>query len=158
MLCSIFFFAATVFGGVTGSITGTVTDPTGAVIPGATVVALNVESGVKNSTETNTQGVFSFPALPVGHYNVRIQAGGFSQYEQTGIVLDVNSARRVDAALQVGVVTDTITATAAIAQVDTQSTQMGELVGGKEMVSLPLNGRDFTELMALQPGVVPYST
>jgi hypothetical protein len=155
---STLIFGLAAFASDTGSISGTVTDQTGGVIPGAAVEAVNVDSGVKNSTVTNAQGVYSFPALLVGRYDVRIRATGFSQYEQTGIVLDVNSARRVDAMLEVGRTTETITATAAVAQVDTQSTQMGELIGGREMVALPLNGRDYTELMALQPGVIPYST
>ncbi|HVN80892.1 MAG TPA: carboxypeptidase regulatory-like domain-containing protein [Terriglobia bacterium] len=158
LLCSILFVTISVFGGVTGSIIGTVTDTMGGIISGATVVALNVETGVKNSTQTNAQGVYSFPALPVGHYSVQIQATGFSEYRQTGLVLDVNSALRVDATLQVGEMTEHIEVSSSAVQVATESTQMGEVIGGQEMVSLPLDGRDYTELMALQPGVVPYST
>jgi Carboxypeptidase regulatory-like domain len=152
---SIFFLALAAFGGVTGSISGTIRDKTGAVIPGATVVALNVETGVKSSTETNADGYYSFPALAVGHYNVRVEGKGFSEFEETDLVLDVNAALRVDAVLEVGAVTEVIKVSATAAQVDTQSTQMGELIGGKEMVTLPLNGRDWTELMTLQPGVAP---
>lgn len=158
LLGSILFVAVTVFGSVTGSISGTVTDTTGRVIVGATVVAQNVETGIKNSAETNAEGFYSFPALPVGQYTIQIQAKGFSNFKETGLALNVNSALRVDATLQVGTVTETVTISATSAQVDTQSTQMGELIGGKEMVTLPLNGRDYTELMALQPGVVPTST
>jgi hypothetical protein len=158
LLCSILFVTVTVFGGVTGSIIGTVTDTMGGVISGATVVALNIETGVKSSTQTNTQGVYSFPALPVGHYSIQIQAEGFSEYRQTGLVLDVNTALRVDATLQVGTITEHIDVSSSAVQVATESTQMGEVIGGQEMVSLPLDGRDYTELMALQPGVVPYST
>lgn len=155
LLCGLLFLAAAVFAAVTGSISGTVTDTTGAVISGASVVATNTETGVKSTTETNAQGFYSFPNLSVGHYNVQIQAKGFSGYQETGLVLDVDTALRVDAALKVGTVSESVEVSAATAQVDTQSTQMGELVGGHEMVTLPLNGRDFTELMALQPGVVP---
>jgi hypothetical protein len=157
LICSILFLAVTAFGAVTGSIAGMVRDQTGAVIPGATVVALNVETGVKSSIETNAEGFYSFPALPVGRYKIQIQAKGFSTFEETGLVLDVNSALRVDATLQVGSLTEMVEVSATAAQVDTQSTQMGEVIGGNEMVTLPLNGRDWTELMALQPGVVPYS-
>jgi hypothetical protein len=153
--CSIFSLVLTAFGGVTGSISGSVRDKTGAVISGASVLALNVETGVKSSATTNAAGFYSFPALPVGHYNIQVQAKGFSSFEDAGLVLDVNSALRVDAELQVGATTEVVKISAAAAQVDTQSTQMGELIGGKEVVTLPLNGRDWTELMALQPGVAP---
>jgi hypothetical protein len=157
VLCSIFLLAIGVFAGVTGSITGIVKDRTGAVISGATVTVFNVDTGVKSSTQTNADGLYSFPALPVGRYTIQIQAGGFSGYKETGLVLDVNTASRVDATLQVGAVSETMEVSAAAAQVNTESTQMGEVIGGKEMTSLPLDGRDYTELMALQPGVVPYT-
>jgi Carboxypeptidase regulatory-like domain len=161
LLCCILFLAlvaAMASAGVTGSISGTVTDPAGRVIPRTAVVALNVETGVRTTTVTNADGFYSFPSLPVGHYTVQIQANGFSRFEEKGLVLNVDSALRVDARLQVSSVAETITISASAAQVDTQSTQMGELIGGKEMQTLPLNGRDYTELMALQPGVVPTST
>jgi hypothetical protein len=158
LLCGVLSLAVSVLASVSGSISGTVSDPAGRVIPGANVVALNVDTGVRNSTETNSEGFYSFPVLPVGHYTVQIQASGFAKFEEKGLVLDVNSALRVDATLKVSSVSETVTISATTAQVDTQSTQMGELIGGKEMLTLPLNGRDYTELMALQPGVVPTST
>jgi Carboxypeptidase regulatory-like domain/TonB dependent receptor len=157
LLCIIFSLAVAVFGGVTGSISGTVTDATGRVIPGAAVGALNVKTGFKISVQTNAEGFYSFPALPIGHYTIQIQAKGFSQFEEAGLVLDVNTALRVDATLQVGATSEKINVLATAAQVDTQSNQMGELIGDREMVGLPLDGRDWTELMALQPGVVPQS-
>ena len=155
LFSSVFFLAVTAFGGVTGSISGTIRDKTGAVVPGATVQALSVETGVKSSSATNGEGYYSFPALPVGHYKIQVQAKGFSAFEETGLVLDVNTALRVDPVLNVGATTEVVRISATAAQVDTQSTQMGELIGRKEMVTLPLNGRDWTELMALQPGVAP---
>ena len=155
LFSSVFFLAVAAFGGVTGSISGTIRDKTGAVVPGATVQALSVETGVKSSTATNGDGYYSFPALPVGHYKIQVQAKGFSAFEETGLVLDVNTAVRVDGVLNVGATTEVVRISATAAQVDTQSTQMGELIGRKEMVTLPLNGRDWTELMALQPGVAP---
>jgi hypothetical protein len=155
VFCSILSLALPAFGGVTGSISGTVRDKTGAVISGATVVVVNVATGVKSTAETNADGYYSFPALPVGNYVIQVQAKGFSGFEETGLVLDVNTALRVDAELKVGAITEVVKISADAAQVDTQSTQMGELIGGKEMVTLPLDGRDWTELMALQPGVAP---
>jgi hypothetical protein len=157
IVASILILAVAVFGGVTGSISGTVTDKTNALVSGARVVAVNVETGVRSSTQTNAAGFYSFPDLPIGRYSIEIQAQGFSGFRETGLVLDVNSALRVDVTLEVGAITEVVKVSAAAAQVETQSTQMGEVIGGKEMVSLPLNGRDYTELMALQPGVVPSS-
>jgi len=155
---AILLLSATAFGSVTGSISGTVTDKSGGLVPGAKVVVLNVDTRVTISTVTNSQGFYSFPNLPVGHYTIQIQAEGFAEHVENGIVLDVNTALRVDAALQVGSVTEKVEISAASAQVDTESTQMGEVIAGKEMTSLPLNGRDYTELMALQPGVAVAST
>jgi hypothetical protein len=140
---------------ITGSISGTVTDPTGAVVPGAHVVAINTQTDIQNSTETNAQGFYSFPSLPAGRYDVKITASGFQEFRETGFVLDVNNALRVDATLKVGTATQQVEVTAAAVQVETSNTQMGEVIGGTKMSSLPLNGRAYTDLLALQPGVVP---
>jgi hypothetical protein len=88
--------ASILWGSVTGSISGTVSDASGAVIPGVSVATLNTGTGVKESTKTNAQGFHSLPALPVGHYNLSIQARGFKEYLETGLTLDVNTALRVD--------------------------------------------------------------
>ena len=150
--------ASILWGSVTGSISGTVSDSSGAVIPGASIAALNTGTGVKDSTKTNAQGFYSLPALPVGHYNLSIQAQGFKEYVETGLVLDVNTALRVDASLQVGEVTQKVSVSSTALHVETTNTQMGEVIGGAKMTTLPLNGRSYTDLLALQPGVVPIST
>lgn len=122
-----------VWGSVTGSISGTVTDPTGAVVPGAPVLALNTETGIQTSTRTDRAGFYSFPSLPTGHYEVQIKASGFREYRETGLVLDVNSALRVDAALQVGAVTQQVSVSATAAHVETSNTQIGEVIGTTKM-------------------------
>lgn len=155
LVCSIMLVAVSAFASVTGSITGKVTDGTGAVVRGATVVAVNVETGVTFTTKTNSDGSYTFPDLPVGHYNLQIEARGFSKLQETGVTLDVNTALRLDATLQVGAVSQQIVVTANAVQVDTISTQLGDVIGSTSMTSLPLNGRSFTDLLALQPGVVP---
>ena len=157
LLCGFLFAVVSAFGSDTASIVGTVTDAAGRVLHGAKVVALNVETGFANSTQTNADGSYSFPILPVGHYNIQIQASGFSEYQETGVVLDVNTALRVDAKLQVGSVTEHVDVSANAVQVDTESTHLGEVLGSATMESLPLNGRSYTDLLALQPGVVPVS-
>jgi hypothetical protein len=157
LLCGFLLSATGAFCGVTGSVVGTVTDTTGGVIPGAAVTAQNVDTQVENSTKTNADGVYSFPNLAVGHYNIKIQAAGYSNYQETGVVIDVNSALRIDVKLKVGEVSQLIEVSANAVQVDTETTQLGEVIAGKSMTSLPLNGRSYTDLLALQPGVVPSS-
>lgn len=142
---------------ITGSITGAVTDATGSIIQGAKVTAINSDTGIANSTVTNSDGSYAFPNLPIGRYSVRVEAKGFSEFQETGIVLDVNTALRIDARLQVSSVTQNIDVTANAIQVDTISTQLGDVIGSKSIISLPLNGRSYTDLLALQPGVVPES-
>jgi hypothetical protein len=118
----------------------------------------HTETNVRNSTQTNAAGFYSLPALPPDHYEVQITASGFEQYRQTALVVDVNSALRVDARLQVGAVTEQVSVSATAAHVETTNTQMGEIIGTAKMTTLPLNGRSFTDLLALQPGVVPVSS
>ena len=150
--------AAMLQASVTGSISGTVTDATGAVVPIASVVALEDETGIKHNTHTDAQGFYSFPILPVGHYSVAIQASGFREYHQTGLVIDVNSALRVDVSLELGTVSQQVNVSATVVHVETTNTQMGEVITGTKMTDLPLNGRAYTDLLGLQPGVVPISS
>jgi hypothetical protein len=142
---------------ITGSVTGVVTDASGSVIQGAKVTATDTDTGISNSTTTNATGSYSFPNLPIGRYSIRVEAKGFSDFHETGIVLDVNTALRIDARLQVSSVAQNVEVTANTIQVDTISTQLGDVIGSKSMTSLPLNGRSYTDLLALQPGVVPES-
>lgn len=143
---------------VTARISGTVTDPTGALIPGASVTAHNTETGIDITTQTNSDGFYSFPALSTGKYEVTIKASGFEEYRQTGLVLDVNTALRVDVVMKVGAVTQEVKVSATAVHVDTSNTQMGEVIGTTKMTAVPLNGRSYTDLMALQPGVAPASS
>jgi hypothetical protein len=142
---------------ITGSISGTVKDTTGSVLPGAVVSARNIDTGVVTTTNTNRDGSYSFPDLPIGHYNLQIEAKGFAVTQETGITLDVNTELRLDVALQLSSVTENVAVQANAVQVDTISTQLGDVIGSTAMTSLPLNGRAYTDLLALQPGVVPQS-
>lgn len=158
LLVSIFLlFAASAFASVSGSIEGTVTDATGSIIPGATVVARNVETGVETVTKTNGTGIYSFPELPVGHYNLLIQAKGFTEFDEKGIVVNVNAALRINATLPVSGTSERVEVSANPVQVDTVSTELGDVISSSSITSLPLNGRSYTDLLALQPGVVPTS-
>jgi Carboxypeptidase regulatory-like domain/TonB dependent receptor len=141
---------------ITGSISGVVTDKSGAVVSGALVVATDTTTGVKTTQKTDAKGFYNLPTLAVGTYDLEITQVGFKTYRQTGLVIDANSALRADASLQVGSINEKIEISTEAAQVETQSTQMGEVIEGTKMTSMPLNGRNFIDLLALQPGVSPY--
>src|SRR6202051_5099513 len=141
-----------------GSISGTVTDQTGAVIPDTTVTALNLDTTVQQTTKTNTNGLYNFTALPVGRYEIEILRDGFKPYKRTGLVIDVNSQLRADIVLSMGGQSEEVVVSDTAVHVETESSQMGQVVTGTEIVSVALNGRSFTDLMSLQPGIVPMST
>ena len=153
-----FLAVSLAWAGVTGTISGTVTDPTGAVIPGVTVKAVNTATGIARTTATNAQGFYAFPDLPVGTYEVSFHKQGFSDLRRTDLVIDVNTALRVDAALQVGEVRQEVTVSSTALHVETARTEMGDVFTGTQITSMPLNGRGYTDLMATQPGVVPVMT
>jgi hypothetical protein len=140
--------------GVTASISGTVTDASGAAVAGATVTATNLDTGIASTQTTNGQGFYSFQSLPLGKYTIDVQQKGFKEYQKTGLVLDVNDALVVDVPLQVGQSTEKIVVESSALHVETSSTQMGEVIAGKEMTDVPLLTRSYTDLLALQPGVV----
>src|ERR1700723_23989 len=143
------------FAGVTASISGTVTDPSGAIVAGATVTATNVATAVATTQTTNASGYYSFQSLPLGTYTIDVSQTGFKEYAQTGLVLDVNSALVIDVKLQVGAATEKVEVSSTALHVDTESTQMGEVITGKEMTDVPLVSRSYTDLLTLQPGVAP---
>ncbi|HEV3419802.1 MAG TPA: carboxypeptidase-like regulatory domain-containing protein, partial [Candidatus Acidoferrum sp.] len=140
--------------GVTASISGTVTDASGAAVVGATVTATNVDTGIAETQKTNGQGYYSFQSLPLGKYTIEVQQKGFKVYQKTGVVLEVNDALVVDAVLQVGQSTEKVVVQSDALHVETSSTQMGEVIEGKQMTTVPLVTRSYTDLLALQPGVV----
>ena len=141
-----------------GTLLGTVTDPHNAVVAGATVTATVPATGVKRSVVTDSQGFYSFQNLGVGTYDVQVEATGFKPLRRTGVVVDVNSRSVVDASLTVGSTTETVTVSESAAHVETSDTQMGEVITEKQMTSVPLNGRSYTDLLALQTGVAPLTS
>jgi hypothetical protein len=143
---------------IAGSISGLVTDPSGAVVAGATVVATDTQTGVKTTVTTDAKGFYSLPALPVGTYDLQVSQIGFKTYTQTGVVINANSALRVDATLSVGTINEKVEVRTDAVHVESESTQMGEVITGKTMTAVPLNGRSYTDLLALQPGVSPYNS
>ncbi|MFN7997126.1 MAG: carboxypeptidase-like regulatory domain-containing protein [Bryobacteraceae bacterium] len=151
MLLAVFFSISVPFAwaAITGRISGTVKDPTGAVIPNAQIVALETQTGIKTETKTDPAGSYSFPSLPVGRYELDVKAAGFRDFKQTGLVLDVNTALTVDIPLELGPASQEVTVNAAAVQVETTNTQMGEVINESKMTTVPLNGRSYTDLLAL---------
>jgi hypothetical protein len=141
--------------GVGGSVSGTVQDASQAAVPGASVNATNIDTGVQQQVATNDQGFYSFPGLPVGRYNIAIEKAGFKPYTRSGITINTNSSVVVDAVLEVGKQAQTVTVNESALHAETSDTQMGEVISGTKMAAAPLNGRSYTDLLALQPGVVP---
>ena len=152
------WLAVSAWAGVGGSISGTVTDPSGGVISRATVIAINTGTGIRQSIATDNKGFYSFASLPVGRYDLEVASTGFRPYRRTGIVIDANSALTVDAVLQLGARSEAVTVVENQLHVETTSTQVGEVITGAQMTTVPLNGRSFTDLLALQPGVAPVTS
>src|SRR5260370_20734568 len=143
---------------VGGKITGVVRDQTGSVIPGAAVVATNTQTGLKQTATTDQDGVFTFPVLLVGQYQIDVAADAFQPFRKTGLVIDINSALVLDVTLQVKEQDQSIVVTESAAQVETTDTQLGQVLGSKKVTEIPLNGRSYTDLFAPQVGVTPLTT
>ena len=161
IVCAVVLLVSTLaWAAITGAISGIITDPTGAVVPGVTVIATEEATGIKTTAVTDAKGFYSFPTLAIGTYDVTVSHPGFRDFRENAITLNVNGAVRVDVKLQVGSVSNIITVNSDTLQVETQSSQMGMVIEGETMVALPLSGRSYLSLIPLQPGVspVPYSS
>jgi len=140
---------------ISAGIYGTVTDESGGVVSGAKVTAINTDTGLQRATVSNSQGAYVIVELPVGHYRVEAEAQGFKKYVREGISLDVNQQATVVVHLAVGSTTQEIQVTSDAPMIESTSTNLGQTVGEREILDLPLNGRNFTQLGLLQTGVVP---
>ncbi len=151
----ILFLLTTAFAwaSVGGSISGTVKDPTGSVVPAANVTVREMNTGLCHKARTDGNGFYAFPLLPVGHYVLDVEAMGFSGYERRGIALDTNALLTLNASLEVGSVAQSVIVDDNTLHVETTSSQMGEVITGRQMTSVPLDGRSYTDLLSLQPGV-----
>lgn len=143
---------------VYGSIRGTVKDPSGAAIVGAKVVATNTATGISKDVTTATDGGYEFLQLPVpAPYTVTVEQTGFRKFEADRIPLNVNQTYVLDIQLELGTVNETVTVEAGLTQVETTSIELGAVVNDTTIVNMPLNGRNWTDLMQLEPGVVAAS-
>jgi hypothetical protein len=143
---------------VGGKMTGVVKDQSGSVLPGAAVVLTNTQTGAELTSTTDQDGVFTFPVLPVGQYQIDVAADAFQPFRKTGLVIDINSALVLDVTLQVKEQDQSIVVTESAAQVETTDTQLGQVLGSKKVTEIPLNGRSYTDLFATQVGVTPLTT
>jgi len=147
--------AGIVWASVGGSISGTIKDPSGRVVSNAEITIREVNTGLSRHVRTDHNGYYTLPALPVGRYELEAQFSGFRSYQRKNIVLDTNAALNIDASLELGNVDQTVSVNDNTLHVETISTQMGEVITGRQMTAVPLDGRSFTDLLSLQAGVAP---
>jgi hypothetical protein len=140
------------------TISGLITDAMSAVVPGATVRAINDETNVVHSTTTNKDGVYSISDLLPGHYRIQVEKTGFKSLIKPDIVLRVQGALAINFTLEIGAVSQVVTVQGGSPLVETESAEMGTVIVGTSVENLPLNGRNFTQLLTLVPGVTPVST
>jgi Carboxypeptidase regulatory-like domain len=142
----------------TAGISGVVTDQTGAAVVGATVEARAVDTGISEKQQTNSDGFYSFLNLAPGTYVIEVQMAGFVTFRETGVLIDVNSAKILNVKLSVGQVSEKVEVSSDVVQLDTASTQGGEVISGDTMTAVPLVTRSYTDLLSLQPGVASVSS
>ena len=133
---------------------GTVTDPNGAIVPGATVQATNIATNITSTTKTNQVGTYTFTALPPGEYTVAVEVTGFKRNVRTGTILRIAETSRLDIPLEVGAVTEEVRVVSEAPLVRSTSSEQGQVIDYKQIQSLPLNGRLFQQLITLTPGAI----
>ena len=142
--------------GTAGRIVGTVADQSGGAIADATVIVTDVDRNVPRTLTTDQSGAYNAPNLLPGNYKVRAEAKGFKTFERSGIILEVNGELRVDVTLQPGEVSQTITVNESVPMVETTNAELGATLQGNIIEDIPLNGRNFENLLQLNPGVTIY--
>ncbi len=142
---------------VTGAITGKITDPSGGAIVGAAVVVKDVDRGTAWKAQTNEEGVYSLPRLPIGRYELRAEAGGFQAAVHTAFNLELNQTAKIDIVMTVGQVSQSVEVTGAAPVLQTQTTELGTVMDAHSIASLPLETRNYNQLALLMPGAVATS-
>jgi len=165
IVCALTLFAIvlvhslTAFGqGATGAINGTVADSSGAVIPNAKVILRNAATGAERTALTNATGTYVFPEVIPGSYTIQVSAEGFAPAKAEALTLNVNQTATQDFSLKVGATTQEVTVAATVVHIESSTAELGTAIAPKEVNDLPLNGRNFTQLLTLTPGVSPIST
>jgi hypothetical protein len=155
LAAAMIFNAGLVRADVTGSVLGTVHDSSQAIVSGAHVTITNAQTNLKQETVSGADGTYRFLALAAGVYKLTVTAPGFKTYSKIDIDVKVNDQLQLDVTLSVGSATEVISIEANAVQVQTESTQLGDVIDSKKMLALPLNGRSFVDLLGLQAGVAP---
>lgn len=150
------FCTSVVAQSTTGRILGTLTDPSGAAVAGATVVVTDVQRGTSRTVTTDQSGNYAVPDLPPGNYKIHAEAKGFKAIERPSVQLEVASDVRADFVVQPGQITETVTITEEVPLVNATSATLGGTLSNKEINDLPLNGRNYENLLQLRPGVMRY--
>ncbi len=138
----------------TASLAGTVSDPSGGAVPGANVTVQHEQTGLSRKTTTGADGVYRFPALPIGKWTLRVEKAGFATSVQGGIQLATNEDATINLKLQVGAVSEQVQVAANMTMVNTQTATLSQLVDQQRVVDLPLNGRTPQSLVFITPGAV----
>src|SRR3954449_7143421 len=138
----------------TGTIAGTILDPSGASVPNALVAVANTQTGLRREQRTSTDGQFIFPLLPIGTYEVSIEAGGFRRSIQTGVRVEADQSATLPITLQVGMPTESVQVQADAEMVETRSGALSQVISQQKVVGLPLDGRNAASLVLLAPGTV----
>ena len=133
----------------TSQVSGTVQDSSGAAMPAATVTMRQTETGQSRATITGPDGAFTLPNLPIGPYQLTVTKDGFATYIQTGIVLNVNTNPIINATMKIGAVSEQVSVQAEALSVETHSSGVGQVISHQEVVELPLNAREPTQLILL---------
>ena len=136
----------------TATLVGTVTDNTGAVMPGATVTITNTATQVQKSLQTNNAGSYTAPDLLIGPYAIKVEQKGFKTYDRTGLILNSNDTVRVDVTMQVGEITESVTVEADAIQVQSDTSEVSDTISGRQVSQLAVNGRHIAALAILTPG------
>jgi len=152
---SLLLAASAAFGQSQGTFQGVVSDDSGAVIPGATVSVLNTDTGIERSTTTNEVGFYQVPGLDPGPYQVTAISDGFSTQERTGLRLETQQTQRLDFAMSVGTLTEVVEVSAVAQLLQSEKTEVGQVIDSKRILEMPLNGRNYLELARFSVGVLP---
>jgi hypothetical protein len=155
-LVAMCMFSLTTFAqsSTTGGLTGVVTDPSGAVISGATVTATNLDTGETRSVTTDASGNYKFSLLPLGNYKVTFGASGFKTVEVPSVTMNVTETQTLNHTLEVGAQSEQVTVESTVETVQTQNATVGTVVGARTVTDLPLSSRNYTQIIDLSPGVV----
>ncbi len=155
IVLTLFSSAGLLYADVTGSIQGVVSDRTQGAIVGAKLTITNTQTNLRYEAVTGPDGSYHVLALPAGTYTLTVTATGFRPFTETNIEVKVNDQLHIDVTMALGTTTETVSVEANAVQVQTESTQLGDVIDSKKMLALPLNGRSYIDLLGLQAGVAP---